>query len=139
MKGRNLISRAFGLINWSGAWKWWAAGLLVFLGLVGVVLFQHQKIQSQRTALVVASEQLRVAATQIRVRDNLIYSTVQSGGIDWTNAEEKCLAQIKTAYDAGLSSAVADAGGVQRSIREKQAAGAFAGSVPGKGPGGSPG
>lgn len=121
------IKGLFKLINWGGSWKWWVGGLLIFLALIGGLKLQHDKIQTQRAALVTASEQLKVAATQIRARDNLIFSVAKTDGQAWTTAEEKCLAQITAAYDAGRN--IAGSGGVQRSIRERQAAGAFSGSV----------
>lgn len=123
-----IISGLSRVINWSGSWKWWLGGLVVFLALIGLVLFQHQQIQTQRSALVVASEQLRVAASQLRAKDNLLSTLVKSEGVQWTTAEEKCLAQVQMSYDAGRSQCPVD--GVQRSIRERQAAGAFRGSVP---------
>lgn len=130
------LKSALGFVNWSGTWKWWLAGAALILALVGTVLFLQRQNDNLRAELVIAKERQAVAASQLLAKDNLLSTLVKTESQSWTTAEEKCLAQIKSAYDAGASASPGSSvGGVRRGVRERQAAGAFAGAVSTEGSG----
>ena len=130
------LKGVLGFVNWSGTWKWWLAGAALILALIGTILFLQRQNDNLRAELVVAKERQEVAATQLLAKDNLLSTLVKTESQSWTTAEEKCLAQIKSAYDAGVGASTGSApGGVSRSVRERQAGGAFGGSVSAEGSG----
>jgi len=116
----------------SGVKLWIAIAMAVcFIGLGWTCLYQSGKIESLKRDKTTLETKLKSCNDQVKARDNLISSQASANGVQYSTAEEKCLAQVRSAYDAGRNSVGPD--GLQRDIRSRQSPNAAAANpVPGK-------
>lgn len=113
-------------------WLLIIATLLILSVAANVLQFNRYAELDRRTteALAVANERETACANRLSATDNLISSLQTKNSEFFKTLEGNCRVQVEAAYDAGLS-ALPAADGVRKSNRERQAQGAFTGSVSG--------